>query len=138
MQFDFKQAVRVVTACALATLFAVPQGLMAQAVAPAHVVSPADLQKAAVSASQTREQNIQAVQTFLSSEKAVKALKTAHMDPQQVTNAVSNLNDAELARLAERAQKAQANFAAGDLSDRDLIWIIVGIAALILIIVAVR
>jgi hypothetical protein len=102
------------------------------------VVSPADLQKAAVAATQTREHNLQTVQTFLSSDRAVKALKTAHMDPQQVNNAVSNLDDAELAKLAARADKAQADFAAGDLSDRDLIWIIVAIAALILIIVAVR
>ena len=139
MHFDFfKQAVRGVTACVLATIFAVPTNLMAQAVAPSHLVSPADLQKAAVAATQTREHNLQTVQTFLSSDRAVKALQTAHMDPQQVKNAVSNLNDAELAKLAARADKAQADFAAGDLSDRDLIWIIVAIAALILIIVAVR
>ena len=139
MHFDFfKQAVRGVTACVLATIFAVPTNLMAQAVAPSHLVSPADLQKAAVAATQTREHNLQTVQTFLSSNRAVKALKTAHMDPQLVKNAVSNLNDAELAKLSARADKAQADFAAGDLSDRDLIWIIVAIAALILIIVAVR
>jgi hypothetical protein len=48
------------------------------------------------------------------------------------------LSDAELAQLASRAQKAQADFAAGDLSDRDLIIIILAVAALILIIVAVR
>ncbi len=60
------------------------------------------------------------------------------MNPEQVKSAVSTLDDAELAQLASRAQKAQANFAAGTLSDRDLIIIIVAIAALILIIVAVR
>ena len=136
MHFDFKQAVRIATACVLATIFAVPQNLMAQAAA--HVVSPADLQKAAVSATQTREHNLQTVQSFLSSGKALKAIKSAHMDPQQVNTAVASLDDAELAQMAARADKAQANFAAGDLSDRDLIWIIVGIAALILIIVAVR
>ena len=136
MKFDFKQAARIVTACVLATIFAVPQNLMAQAAA--HIVSPADLQKAAVSATQTREHNLQIVQTFLSSERAEKAIKAAHMDPQQVKTAVANLDNAELAKLASRADKAQADFAAGDLSDRDLIWIIVGIAALILIIVAVR
>jgi hypothetical protein len=136
MHFDFKQAVRIATACVLAMIFAVPQNLMAQAAA--HIVSPADLQKAAVSATQTREHNLQTVQSFLSSGKALKAIRSAHMDPQQVKTAVANLNDAELAQMAARADKAQANFAAGNLSDRDLIWIIVGIAALILIIVAVR
>jgi len=139
MKFDFfKQAVRVVTACVLVTFFAVPQNLAAQAVTAAHVVSPADLQKEVIAATQTREHNLQTVQSFLTSDRAVKALKSAHMDPQQVKTAVSNLNDAELAKFAARADKAQANFAAGNLSDRDLIWIIVAIAALILIIVAVR
>jgi hypothetical protein len=136
MQFDLKQAVRVLTACALATIFAVPQGLMAQA--PAHVVSSADLQKAAVAATQTRQHNLETVREFLSSERASKAIKSAHMDPEQVKTAAANLSDAELARLASRAQKAQADFAAGDLSDRDLIFIILGIAVLVLIIVAVR
>jgi hypothetical protein len=55
-----------------------------------------------------------------------------------VKNAVAQLNDQELAQLASRANKAQSDFAAGRLSDRDLIIILVCIAALILIIVAVR
>jgi hypothetical protein len=55
-----------------------------------------------------------------------------------VKKAVASLSDAELAQLASRTQKAQADFAAGRLSDRDLIIILIAIAALILIIVAVR
>ncbi len=134
MHFDLKQSARIVTACILVTIFAVPPSLLAQT----HVVSPADLQKEALTATQARQQNLQEVKQFFSSEKAQKALKSAHMDAGQVKTAVSTLSDAELARLASRAEKAQADFAAGTLSDRDLILIIVGIAALILIIVAVR
>jgi hypothetical protein len=51
---------------------------------------------------------------------------------------VSSLSDEELRQLASKANKAQADFAAGTLSDRDLLLILVAIAALILIIVAVR
>jgi hypothetical protein len=51
---------------------------------------------------------------------------------------VSRLSDSELSQLAARASKAQADFAGGRLSDRDLIIVLVAIAALILIIVAVR
>ena len=134
MHFDLKQAARTVTACVLATLFAVPTNLLAQA----HVVSPADLQKEAVTASQARQQNLEQVKQFLSSDNAQKALKSAHMDPVQVTKAVASLSDAQLAQLAARSQKAQADFAAGSMSNRDLLIIIVAIAALILIIVAVR
>jgi len=75
---------------------------------------------------------------FFSSERAQRALKAAHTDPEQVKKAVASLSDAELAQLASRVQKAQADFAAGNLSDRDLIIILILIAGLILIIVAVH
>jgi len=136
MHFDMKQVSRVATACVLSAIFALPQNLLAEEAA--HVVSPSDLQQAAVQASTVRQQNVEQVRQFFSSEKANKALRSAHMNPEQVKNAVSTLDDAELAQLASRAQKTQADFAAGTLSDRDLIIILVAIAALILIIVAVR
>ena len=53
-------------------------------------------------------------------------------------NPFKGLSDDELARLASRVRTAQADFAAGTLSDRDLIIILIAVAALILIIVAVR
>jgi hypothetical protein len=134
MRFDLKQSARAAVACVLATIFVVPQDVLAQS----HVVSPADLQKAVLTASQTRQHNLAKVKEFFSSERAQQALKSAYMDPAQVKTAVSTLNDAELAQLASRADKAQADFAAGRLSDRDLIIILVAIAALILISVAVR
>jgi hypothetical protein len=134
MRFDLKQSVRVVTACLLATIFAVPPSLLAQA----HVVSPSDLQKELVTTTQLRQHNLETVRQFVSSDMAKKALKSARMDPEQVKNAVSTLSDQELAQLAARADKAQADFVAGNMSDRDLIIIILAIAALILIIVAVR
>ena len=136
MHFDLKQLSRVATALLLAMVFVLPQNLVAEGAA--HLVSPSDLQRAAVQASNLRQQNAEQVRQFFSSPKAEQALRSAHMNPEQVKNAVSTLDDAELARLASRAHKAQADFAAGELSDRDLIIIIVAIAALILIIVAVR
>ncbi len=132
-----KQFARAITACILVMIFALPQDLLAQA-ATEHVVNSADLQRAAVDASRARQQNVDALKTFFSSEKAQQALKSAHTDPQQVTKAVASLSDAELAQLASRANKAQADFAAGNINDRDLLIILVLIAALILIIVAVR
>lgn len=136
MGFDMKQLSRVAVASVLAAVFAVPQNLGAEAAT--HVVSPSELQQSAVKASAVREQNAEQVRQFFSSEKAEKALRSAHVNPEQVKNAVSTLDDAELARLASRVQKAQADFAAGSLSDRDLIIILVCVAVLILVIVAVR
>ena len=103
-----------------------------------HVVSPGEIQKDAASASSARQQHVQQLDGFLSSKEAQQALKSAHMDPQEVKNAVGQLDDEDLARLSARAEKAQHEFAAGNLSDRDLLIILVAVAALILIIVAVR
>jgi hypothetical protein len=134
MHFSVWQPVRTLMAGILVVLFAFPSNLAAQA----HVVSPADLQKETMAASQARQSNLQTVTQFLSSQRAQKALRSAHMDPAQVKTAVSTLSDQELAQLASRSAKAQADFAAGRLEDRDLLIIIVAIAALVLIVVAVR
>jgi hypothetical protein len=129
-----RQFVRAFTACMLAMVFAIPQDAFAQN----HVVSLAELQGATVASTQARQRNIETIREFVSSPTAEKALRSAHLDATQVKNAVSRLSDQELAQLASRASKAQADFAAGTLSDRDLIIILIAVAALILIIVAVR
>ena len=134
MQFDLRQSLRAAVATLLVAFFIVPTDALAQS----HVVSPADLLREAIAASQARQHNLDSVQRLLSTPAAEKALKSAKMDTQQVKTAVSTLSDQELAQLAARADKAQADFAAGNLSERDLILIILGIAVLVLIIVAVR
>ncbi|MDE3201651.1 MAG: hypothetical protein KGN79_12105 [Acidobacteriota bacterium] len=136
MQLNSKHLVRAVSAAALVSLCALPQCLSAQSTD--HVVSSNDLQKATVDASQARAQNLAALNNLLTSQKAQKALEAANMDPAQVKTAVSSLNDQELAQLAAKATKAQNDFAAGYISDRDLLIILVAIAALVLIIVAVH
>ena len=135
MHFDLKQSFRLAVAVVLAAIFALPLNLVAEAT---HVVSSSELRQAVIRASTTRQHNLDEVQQFFSSEKAQTALKSAHMNPEQVKNAVSTLDEGELAQLASRTQKAQADFAAGRLSNRDLIIIIVAVAVVILIIVAVR
>lgn len=116
------QPVRSLTAVVLVTAIGIPQALVAQD--SQHLVSPGDLQKAAVNASQSRQQNIDALNGFLSSDQAQNALESAHMNPQEVKKAVAGLSDEELAQLASRANKAQADFAAGNIGDRDLLIIV--------------
>jgi hypothetical protein len=134
MQLHIWQSGRTLIASLLALFFFIPADLVAQN----HVVSSADLRKEAAAASQTRQQNLEAVQKFLFNPTGEKAMKSAGIDPQQVKAAVPTLNDEELAQLAARANKAQVDFAAGDLSQREILWIILAVAALVLIIVAVR
>jgi hypothetical protein len=118
----------------LGLVLATPQDVLAQN----HVVSSSDIQKDVAAASASRQQNLAQLESFLSSKEAQRAMKSAHVNYQQVKNAVRQLNNDDLARLSARSEKAQKDFAAGTLSDRDLIIILVAIAALILIIVAVR
>jgi hypothetical protein len=134
MQLVLRQSLRMAIATVLVALFIVPMDALAQS----HVVSPADLRKEAVAASQVRQHNLESVQRLLSTPTAEKAMRSAKIDPQQVKTAVSTLDDQELAQLAARADKAQADFSAGNLSERDLVLIILAVAVLILIIVAVR
>ena len=103
-----------------------------------HVVSPAEIQRDAASTSAARQQHVQQLNNFLSSNDAQQALKSAHADPQQVKSAIQQLNDEDLAQLSARAEKAQRDFAAGDISNRDLLLILVAIGVIILIVVAVR
>ena len=113
-------------------------GFAASPSAQSHVVSPSDLRKEAVAASSARQHNLETINDFLSSPKAEKVFANAGIGASELKTAVSSLNDQELAQLAARAEGAQADFAAGRLTDRDLLIILVGIAALILIIIAVR
>lgn len=128
------QFCRGVIASVLVAVFAVQPSLPAQT----HVVSPAELRNEAVAATRDRKQNVEAVIQFLSSPRAEKTLRAAHMDPTRVKGSVSLLSDQELADLASRADRAQVDFAAGALTERDMLLILLGLAGLILIIVAVR
>jgi hypothetical protein len=65
-------------------------------------------------------------------------MASLHADGRQVRSAITSLSDQELAQLATRANKAQADFAAGNITDHDLLIILIVVLALILIIVAVK
>jgi protein-disulfide isomerase len=111
-----------------------PQTILAQN----HVVPPGQIQNDVAASSEARQHNQQEVREFLSTKEAQRAMQSAKIDPQQVTNAISQLNDAELASLAARSAKTQKDFAAGTIDNHDLLLILVACAALILIIVAVH
>jgi len=122
---------------ALAALFG-SAGALAGAQDKQHVVSLSDLNKDAARPAQTRQSNEEAVRTLLSSDQAQKAMKSANLDYQKVDKAVSQLNDEDLARLAQRSRQAQSDFAAGRISDRDMLWIILIALAIVVLAIALR
>ncbi len=121
----------------LAALF-VEAGVPAQAQDKQHVVSLSDLSKDAARPAQTRQANEEAVRTLLSSDQGQKALKSAKLDYEKVDQAIGRLSDEDVARLAERSRQARADFAAGRISDRDLLWIIVIALGIIVLALALR
>lgn len=157
MRFHLRQSLRKLGCCALIILFGVPSVIPAQTnvtasfrtvsvpgvsdssrLEQAQVVSLADIHKELMHVTKTRQQNREKVNQLFSSESAREALRSAKISPEQVHSAVATLSDDELARLASRADKVRDDFAGGRISDRDLLIILVGIAVIILIIVAVR
>lgn len=122
----------LISVLSLAVVF--PQSLFAQD----HVVSPAQLQKDVQDASATRKTNVAQLDDLFSSEQGQKALQSAHVSYQQVQKGVRSLSDEDLARFAARAQNARNDFAAGNITTTDLLWIVLGVLVVILIIVAIR
>jgi hypothetical protein len=120
---------------ALFSIMALPPALEAQQGASddTHLVSPAQLQQQVQSASANRRKNIDSLTQFLSTPMAVGKMKSEHIDPAQVKNAIPSLSDAELADLSARATKAQQQFVAGTLSNNDLLIIILILVVVILI-----
>jgi hypothetical protein len=126
-----------VSMLAIALLFGFA-GVPARAQDKQHVVSLSELNKDAAQPAQTRQSNEEAVRTLLSSDQGKKALKSADLDYQKVDKAVGQLSDEDLAKLAERSRQAQSDFAAGRISDRDLLWIILIAIVIIVLAVALR
>lgn len=103
-----------------------------------HAVSTQDLRKDVQKVSAERQANEAAIRELLSTEQGHKALKSTGADFTKVNQAVSQLSDEDAARLAAQSRAVQKDIAAGNFSDRDILIVIVCIAALVLIIVAVR
>lgn len=124
-------------AAAMFSFVTLAPALQAQQPAPAgddtHLVSPTQLQQQVQSASAERQKNIATLTQFLSTSAAIGKMKSEHIDPAQVKNAIPSLSDDELTSLSARAAQAQQQFAAGTLSNNDLLLIILLLVVIILI-----
>jgi hypothetical protein len=103
-----------------------------------HAVSPQELRQDVQKAAETRQANEAAVRQLLATDAAQKAMKSMNVNYKKVDQAVGQLNDEDMARMAERSREVQKDFAAGNLTDRDLLIILLFVVGLVLIIVAVR
>ena len=134
---NFRNANRVCSILLAASLLALGS-VPVPAQEPDHAVTPGQLRNDLQKAAATRQANEAAVREMLSTDAGRRTLKSAGIDYQKVDQAISQVSDEDLARMADRSREVQKDFAAGHLSDRDLIIILLVAVGLILIIVAVR
>ena len=100
-----------------------------------HVVSLNELGKDSAAPAETRQADEAAVRHLLSSDSGQKALQSAKIDYAKVDKAVGQLSDEDVAKLAARSREVDKDFAAGSLSDRDLLIIVI-IAVLVIALIA--
>ena len=102
------------------------------------VVSKDELKQALVNSAKTREENLDQVRTFFSSDLSRNALKTAHIDSERVQKAVSSLDENELAKLAEQTRHVQNDIAAGALTNQQITYILIAIGTAVIVLILVR
>jgi hypothetical protein len=102
-----------------------------------HVVPAHQLRQRVVKASESRRANLAKVDRFFSSKPVRNTLEAAGIDRQQVRRTVELLSDTELQRLAAKAEKTQEDFAAGALNNEQLTYIVIALAAAVIVLIAV-
>lgn len=117
---------------------AIVQAATSAMAAESHVVPLTELHQQAASAGESRQANLAQAREFFALAPVQDALHSARIDGARLDRAIPLLSDDELARLAARAAKAQADLRAGSLTNQELTYIVIalGTAVLILVIVA--
>jgi Flp pilus assembly protein TadB len=103
-----------------------------------HAVSSNQLRNDLQKAAENRQANEAAVREMFATDAGKQALKSAGIEYQKVDQAISQVDDGELARLADRSREVKKDFVAGRMSDRDLLIIVLIAVILIVVILAVR
>jgi len=111
---------------------------MATWAADTPVVPLTELHARAVSASAWRQSDLAKLDQFFSADAAQKALHSVKLDGAQVHQAVALLSSEELARLASRTDKIQADLAAGALTNQELTYIVIAIATAVIVLIIVK
>ncbi len=126
---------RLVKFTAIIAILVLPVTLLTPlATAQDHVISGAQLHQALMNAATAREKSVAQIDQFFSSKPAERALREGGFNLNQVEQAVPSLSDQELARLASQTRKVQNDFAAGALSNEYLTYIVIALAAALIVV----
>ena len=111
---------------------------MATWAAETHVVPLTELHARTVSAGDARQSDLAKLDQFFSADPARQALQSVKVDGAQIHQAVALLSTGELARLASRTDKIQADLAAGALTNQQLTYIVIALATAVLVLIIVK
>jgi hypothetical protein len=100
------------------------------------IVTPGDLHQDLLKSWEEREQNLATLKGLLSTDAAREMIAKTGSDYGKVMQALPNLSDEELSKLASQVRVAQANFAAG-MSDREIINVLIIVLLVVAIIVVI-
>jgi hypothetical protein len=133
MAFRFSGFARATVVCSLVFVLISQQGLIAQS----QVVRPSELKDAIEKAASSRQKNLDQVRSFFSRKPVKTVLSKASISSDRIDRAVSSMSADELAKLAQKTQKIQSDFAAGSLSNQELTYVVIALAAAVLVLVVV-
>lgn len=117
----------------LIVLLASMPGLLAQS----QVVVPQELRQAVVDSSEVRQQKIEKIQGFFSSEPVREALSTTDIDVRQVQDAVPFLSAQELSQLEARVNQVEQDIVGGALTNQEITYILIALATAVIILIIV-
>jgi len=101
-----------------------------------HVVPAEEFQRRAAAASASRKEHAQKLERFFAALRARDPWLAVILPPARIEQAARMLSDEELAQLAARAEKAEKDFAAGALSNQHLTYIVIALAAAVIVLIA--
>lgn len=122
---------RRVGACTLGSILMLTLTVRAQD----HVVSPSELDRLVLEESQMREQRLARVERFFASQPVRQALTRTKIDYRKVQEAIALLDQDELDRLARQVEKVENDFAAGALTNQQLTYIVIALAAAVFVLI---
>jgi hypothetical protein len=122
---------RIVATLLVVLMFQQPNALLSQD----HVVSTEELRHAIELSAEKRHNDAKTVRDFFSTEKVKNTLNGANLDAQKIEKAVSVMDDEELSQLAGRVQVAQKELVGGSLTNQQLTYIVIALAAAVLVLV---
>ncbi|RPJ59342.1 MAG: hypothetical protein EHM23_14420 [Acidobacteria bacterium] len=102
-----------------------------------HVVTPGELRNELVKHSSNRQTSLGSLERLFSRPEVARTLEKTVGSPKKIMQAAAVLSDDELARLAEKALRIEADFAAGALSNQELTYIVIALGTAVLILVII-